>query len=202
MSHLLFPFLRHDNPNCFSNESQILRRPCPDRRKVAIDSLHDFSQASMVVVLLIPLILVVFYPLARSLAIFFCCFLECQSDEVVYVESLGRQSWCPRSLHFKHNGAGFLGGACCERRGRDDFDCSGGGRLHDCWDAPPLACDLIAGVAVWVGELGQSLDNMLSKLWVISANLQDAMSSYMAFCAYTCISWAPVAASSFFPEPE
>jgi hypothetical protein len=187
---------------CSLRCSQVLRRPCPDRRKVAIDSLHDFAQASMVIVLLVPLILMVFYPLVRSLTILFCSLLKCQSDEVVHVESLGRQSWCPGSLHFEHNSAGLLGGTCCKWRGRDNFDCSGGGRLHDCWDAPPLPGNLIASIAVWVGEFGQSLENTLSKLWMISANLQDAISSYIAFFAYTCISWAPVAASSFFPEPE
>jgi hypothetical protein len=133
---------------CSLRCSQVLRRPRPNRRKVAIDGLHDFAQASMIIVLLVPLILVVFYPLTWSLTIFFCRFLECQSDEVVHVESLGRQSWCPGSLHFEHNRAWLLGRACSERRGRDNFDCSGGARLHDCWDAPPLACNLVASVAV------------------------------------------------------
>ena len=70
--------------------SQILRRPRPNRRKIAIDRLHDLSQPSVIVIFLIPLIFVVLDSLAWAFTVFFDGTRKRQSDEVVDVEGLGR----------------------------------------------------------------------------------------------------------------
>jgi hypothetical protein len=104
----------------------------------------------MAVILFIPLIFVVKDPLARPLPILLRRPLKTQSNEMVNIESLGRQSRSPGPFHFEDDRSRDVG-VGGRLRGRDDFDGCGRAAFHHGWYAPPLACDFEAGVAVWDG---------------------------------------------------
>lgn len=84
-----------------TNPSQILGRPRHNSSRIPIDSLQHLSQSPMAVILLIPHIFVVLNPLARPIPILLRRLLKTQSDEMVHIESLGRQPRSPGSLHFE-----------------------------------------------------------------------------------------------------
>jgi len=127
--------------------SQILRRPRHHSSRIPIDSLQNLPQPSMAVVLLIPLILVIAHPLARPLPILLDRLLKTESNEMVDVESSGRQPRSPGSLHLE-NDRGWdvrVGGRL---GGRDDLHAFGAAALHHNGDSPPLAGHFEPCVAV------------------------------------------------------
>jgi hypothetical protein len=101
----------------------------------------------MAIILFIPLIFVVEDPLARPLPVLLRRSLKTQSDEMVNVESLGRQPRRPGPFHFEDDRSWDVG-VRRRLRGRNDFDGSGCAAFHYGGDSPPLACDLEPCVAV------------------------------------------------------
>jgi hypothetical protein len=120
------------------NHLQILRRPRRHSSRVSIDRLEHLPQAPVAVILFVPLVLVVDNPLARPLSILLCRFLKTQSNEMVDIESLGRQPRSPGSFHLEDDcgwGVGVGGGLSR----RDNLEGFGRAAFHYDRNAPPLS---------------------------------------------------------------
>ena len=166
---------------------QVLGRLRNRGRHIPIHRFHHLAQPSVRIILLIPLVLMILLALRWPLAILLRRLLQRQRHKVIDIVCLLQRRQRPCTLHLEDELAGYTAFSIGYWRGGDDLHRSRHAALRsgdDDGDAPPLAGDFVAGVAVGPVSHQHSLFPLSPSLYLLHCPPFLPANPYLSFKHY------------------